>query len=97
MEAQVILLDTHALLWLVGDPKRLSKRARETIHEAREESGVAIAIATIGKLAWVAPRGRITVVGSVESLGRKTVARVIHRPVTQEIAAESVPATRAVS
>jgi PIN domain nuclease of toxin-antitoxin system len=42
------------------------------------------------ELAWLAQRGRITVVGSVESLVRETVARVIHMPVTQEIAAESV-------
>ncbi|MGA8272301.1 MAG: type II toxin-antitoxin system VapC family toxin [Candidatus Sulfotelmatobacter sp.] len=90
MEAQVILLDTHVLYWMSNDSKRLSNRAKETIREAREESGVAIATITIWELAWLAQHGRITVVGSVDSFVRETVARVIHRPMTPEIAVQSV-------
>jgi PIN domain nuclease of toxin-antitoxin system len=78
------------LLWLVGDSKRLSRRAREAIYEARQGSGVAIATITIWELAWLAHHGRITVVGSVESFVRETVARLVLKPVTPEIAAQSV-------
>lgn len=90
MEAQVILLDTHALYWMANDSKRLSQRAREAIREARQESGVAIATISIWELAWLANHGRITVVGSVESFVRDTVARLILKPMTPEIATQSV-------
>jgi PIN domain nuclease of toxin-antitoxin system len=88
----VILLDTHVLYWMANDSKRLSRRARETIREARQErhAGIAIATITIWELAWLAQNGRIEVSVSVESFVRELVARVILRPVTPEIAALSV-------
>jgi PIN domain nuclease of toxin-antitoxin system len=53
-----LLLDTHALVWAVSDPSRLSKRARTAITKASNELVVSAAsaweIATkhrIGKLA----------------------------------------------
>lgn len=91
----MILLDTHALLWMTSDPKRLSKRAREAIRHARQDqaqrdAGIAIATITLWELAWLAQHRRIVVTGSVESFVRETVARVILRPVTAEIAALAV-------
>jgi PIN domain nuclease of toxin-antitoxin system len=88
----VILLDTHVLYWMANDSKRLSRRARETIREARQErhAGIAIATITVWELAWLAQNGRIEVSVSVESFVRELVARVILRPVTPEIAALSV-------
>ena len=88
----MILLDTHVLFWMANDSKRLSRRAREAIRQARQDDGAGIAIATISlwELAWLAQHGRIAVAGSVESFVRELVARVILRPVTPEIAALSV-------
>ncbi len=86
----MILLDTHALLWMAGDDERLSKRAHEAIREARQDGGIAVATITLWEIAWLAHHKRIVVVGSVESFVRETVARVILRPVTPEIAALSV-------
>lgn len=88
----MILLDTHVLYWMANDSKRLSRRARETIREARQErhAGIAIATITVWELAWLAQNGRIEVSVSVESFVRELVARVILRPVTPEIAALSV-------
>jgi len=86
----MILLDTHALLWMASDPKRLSKRAHEAIHQARQQTGIAVATITLWEIAWLAQRQRIVVMGSVESFVRETVARVILRPVTPEIAALAV-------
>jgi PIN domain nuclease of toxin-antitoxin system len=86
----VILLDTHALLWMASDPKRLSKRAREAIGTARQNNGIAVATITLWELAWLAQSARIVVTGSVESFVRETVARVILRPATPEIAALAV-------
>jgi PIN domain nuclease of toxin-antitoxin system len=91
----VILLDTHVLYWMANDSKRLSRRAREAIREARQEqgrhdAGLAIATITVWELAWLAQNRRIAVAGSVESFVREMVARVILRPVTPEIAALAV-------
>jgi PIN domain nuclease of toxin-antitoxin system len=86
----VILLDTHALLWMASDPKRLSKRAHEAIRQARQHTGIAVATITLWELAWLAQHGRIMVMGSVESFVRETAARVILRPATPEIAALAV-------
>ena len=87
---QMILLDTHALIWMSADPKRLSKKARDAIREARQSSGLAVATITLWELALLAQRGRIHVAGTVESFVRETVSRVILRPMTPEIAALAV-------
>ena len=79
---QMILLDTHALIWMSADPKRLSKKARDAIREARQSSGLAVATITLWELALLAQRGRIHVAGTVESFVRETVSRVILRPMT---------------
>ncbi len=80
------LLDTHVLLWMASDDKRLSKRAHEAIRKAREDSGIAVAAITLWEIAWLAHHKRIVVVGSVEAFVRETVARVILRPLTVEVA-----------
>ena len=86
----MILLDTHALLWMANDDGRLSKRAREAIQSARHETGIAAATITLREIAWLAQNGRIVVARSVESFVRELAARVILRPITPEIAALSV-------
>jgi PIN domain nuclease of toxin-antitoxin system len=86
----VILLDTHILFWMANDSKRLSRRAREAILEARLKAGIAVATITLWELAWLAQNGRIAVAVSVESFVRELAARVILRPVTPEIAAMAV-------
>lgn len=91
----MILLDTHVLYWMANESKRLSKRAREAIHQTRQEqgrhsAGIAVATITVWELAWLAQNGRIAVAVSVESFVREAVARVILRPVTPEIAALAV-------
>jgi PIN domain nuclease of toxin-antitoxin system len=89
----VILLDTHVLYWMANESKRLSRRAREAIREARQEqhhAGIAVATITVWELAWLAENGRIAVTVSVESFVRELVARTILRPVTPAIAALAV-------
>ncbi len=75
---------------MASDPKRLTAEAREAIRHARQSTGVAIATITLWELAWLAQNGRIQILSSVESFVRETVARVILRPVTPEIAAVAV-------
>ncbi len=86
----MILLDTHVLIWMSSDPKRLSQKARDAIREAREKTGVAVASITLWELAWLAENGRVQVSVGVESFIRETVSRVILRPLTPTIAAVAV-------
>jgi len=86
----MILLDTHVLIWMASEPKRLSRKARGAIREARAEAGIAIATITLWELAWLAQNGRVQVAGSVESFVREMVSRVMLRPLTPEIAALAV-------
>jgi len=86
----VILLDTHVLIWMASEPKRLSKKARDAFRDARQKTGVAVAAITLWELARLAENGRIQVVGSVESFVRETATRVIVKPMTPEIVALAV-------
>jgi PIN domain nuclease of toxin-antitoxin system len=86
----VILLDSHILIWMASDPKRLSKKAREAILDAREMGGIAIASITLWELAWAAENRRIAYSGSIESFVRETVSRVVVMPMRPEIVALAV-------
>jgi PIN domain nuclease of toxin-antitoxin system len=86
----LILLDTHVLIWMSSDPKRLSRIAHQAIREARQTTGIAVAGITLWELAWLAENRRIFVSSSVESFVRETVSRVAVKPMTAEITAAAV-------
>lgn len=83
----MILLDTHALVWAVAEPKRLSRAAAVAIRMARREDGVAIAAITLWELAALVARGRIQAYVTVEASVRMLVEGVTIKPLTAEIAA----------
>src|SRR5690242_6798678 len=91
----MILLDTHAFIWTSSHPDRLSRKARAAIHQARASTGVYVSTMSLLEFARLAHVGRIFVAGSMESILREMVARVIVRPMTPEIVASAVrlPAT----
>jgi len=86
----VILLDTHVLIWMSSDPRRLSKKAREAIREARQTAGIAVASITLWELAWLAEHRRVLVGSSVEAFVRDSISRVVVMPMTPEIVALAV-------
>jgi len=86
----VILLDTHALVWAVADPKRLSIAATKAINTARQQDGLAVAAVTLWELAMLFSRGRIQAYGTVEASVRLLVEGITIKPITPEIAALSV-------
>lgn len=59
------LLDTHILVWLALEPKRLSREARRLIERARAKDGLSIASITLWEIATLVARGRIAVRGTV--------------------------------
>jgi PIN domain nuclease of toxin-antitoxin system len=83
----VILLDTHALVWAVAAPNRLSRTAEAAIRRARAKDGVAISAITLWELANLVARGRIQAYGTVEASLRLLSEGVTVRPLTAEIAA----------
>jgi PIN domain nuclease of toxin-antitoxin system len=84
---EVILLDTHVLVWAVGDTKRLSRAAAAEIRRARQGGGLAVSAITLWELGLLMNRGRIQAPGTVESSIRQLLEDVTVRPITPEIAA----------
>ena len=64
----MILLDTHVAIWLVADPARLSRAARQRITRAlrsdQPEPGLAIASITLWEAALLVERGHVVVRGA---------------------------------
>jgi PIN domain nuclease of toxin-antitoxin system len=86
----VILLDTHALVWAVAEPKLLSKAAAAAIRKAQKEGGLAVAAITLWELAMLVARGRIQAYGTVDSSVRLLTEGVVVKSITPEIASLAV-------
>jgi PIN domain nuclease of toxin-antitoxin system len=86
----MILLDTHALVWAVGESKRLSRAASSAILQAQKEDGVAIAAITLWELAMLVSRGTIQAYGTVEASVRLLIEGVVIKQLNPEIAALAV-------
>jgi PIN domain nuclease of toxin-antitoxin system len=83
---EVILLDTHVLIWLASEPSKLSRNASEAIRTASKEGGIAISAITLWELAWLATNGRLDITGTVDSFVEKISSRTAIRPITAQIA-----------
>lgn len=58
-----LLLDTHVVLWALGDPDRLGEAAREAIVDPGNELGVSAV--TAWEIAIKRPLGKLTLPGGV--------------------------------
>ena len=85
----MILLDTHALVWLVAEPKRLSRPASAAIQRARNADGIGIAAITLWELAVLFHRGHLRAHGTTEASVRLVIesSGVSVKPITPEVAA----------
>jgi len=82
----VILLDTHALIWLAQSPEKLSPRASDAIRSARGEGGIAVSAMTLWELAWLVTNQRLNIVGTPAAFMEEITHRTAIRPITTEIA-----------
>jgi PIN domain nuclease of toxin-antitoxin system len=91
----MILLDTHALVWLKVEPTKLSARASEAIRTARQGEGLAISAITLWELAWLATHGRLNFSGTVDAFVEEIASQAAIRPITPKIAvlANQFPST----
>ena len=85
----MIVLDTHALLWLCLEPRRLSAPAAAAIRGALAAGGIAIASITLWEIAMLIALGRLTPRGTAETWLAELVRRsgVIVREITPAVAA----------
>ncbi|HEY6562711.1 MAG TPA: type II toxin-antitoxin system VapC family toxin [Polyangiaceae bacterium] len=70
MVADLIVLDTHALLWWALDPDQLSEVARSTVLDMEQRGGFASAI-SIWEIAIKVKRGKLELPISVEEFTRR--------------------------
>lgn len=79
----MILVDTHVVLWLAFDPRRISRRARSAIAEARK-SADALAISDISllELSTLARKGRIRIGIGMESFLQEVESRFVVLPIS---------------
>jgi PIN domain nuclease of toxin-antitoxin system len=81
--AQVILVDTHVVVWLAFDQNQLSKKARAAIDDARKNGdGLAISDITLLELATLVRKGRVRLDISLESFLQEIEARFIVLPIS---------------
>jgi PIN domain nuclease of toxin-antitoxin system len=66
----VIVLDTHALLWWALDPEKLSSRATEVLATMEREGGFASAI-SIWELGIKVKRGKLVLPLAIDELSRR--------------------------
>jgi len=88
----VILLDTHAWVWWVGAPEKLSAGARERIDEAKESRQVFVSSFSAWEVALLVARGRLHLATDVDEwLGRcERLPFLRFVPVDHRIAIRSV-------
>jgi PIN domain nuclease of toxin-antitoxin system len=90
-QSQVILLDTHVVLWLTTDPTKLSSRGKSAIEDARKNGdGLAISDITLLELATLASKGRIHLGISLESFLQEVEARFVVLPISGRACARAM-------
>ena len=82
---EVILLDTHVLVWASMEPDLLSDPAQQAIEKARRTDGLVIASITLWEIANAIARGRIEAVGTIEASIEEFITGVDVKDLTPEI------------
>jgi len=82
----MILLDTHALIWLAREPGKLSRDATEAIRRSPETGGLAISAISLWEIAWLASHGRLQIHGTVDVFVGKISSRASILPITVRVA-----------
>ena len=91
----MILLDTHVIVWLASDKRRLSRTAKAAIDDARQaDGGLAISDFTLYELSLLSRKKQIGLVISLEFFLSEVAKRFVVLPITGQIcvSALSLPA-----
>ena len=85
------VLDTHVLIWWLGEPAKLSAKARRAVQSAIAASDLRVSAASILEIATLVRRGRLVLSGSLDQwfADLRSVAELHIEPVTADIAAHA--------
>ena len=83
----MILLDTHVLVWLESDQRKLSRTADAAIRRARHAGGLAVSAITLVEIANLIRRGRLRIHSTPEAIIERYAAGIMVLPITREVAA----------
>lgn len=88
----MIVLDTHALIWWISDPGKLSVKARSAISKAKKEKSVYVSSISVWEIAMLVNKKRLKLRYEVNEWLRKIEALPFIKflPVTNKIAVDSV-------
>ena len=88
----MIVLDTHVLLWWIGQPEKLSQKAKHYLEEASKKSEILISSISIWEIYLLVKRNRLQLTMDIdtwlEKVERLPFLRFI--PVDNKIAIKSV-------
>ena len=93
--AQMIVLDTHVLLWWVSNPEQLSKKARSTIERTISEGSIYISSISAWEVAMLIERKRLALTMDVKDWITRceAIPYIKFVPVTNGIAIKAVQLT----
>ncbi|HZP23283.1 MAG TPA: type II toxin-antitoxin system VapC family toxin [Terriglobales bacterium] len=83
----MILLDTHVLVWLETDERKLSRAAHSTISRGARSNELAVSAITLVEIANLIRRGRLRIQTTPEAIIERYTAGITVLPITREIAA----------
>jgi PIN domain nuclease of toxin-antitoxin system len=87
----VIVLDTHAAIWLVADDPSLGKRSRSLIADACAADELAISAISFWEIAMLIARGRLRALDGAEAMRARIAASAVREiSLTGEIAVAAV-------
>jgi PIN domain nuclease of toxin-antitoxin system len=82
----LILLDTHALIWLISEPARLSSDARAAVAQARDAGeGLAVADITLWEITLLVAHGRLQLGVLLSDLLEEIEKRYVMRRLTSQV------------
>ena len=83
-----VLLDTHTVIWAIGDDPRLGKAAREIL--VRDAEDLAVSDITLLEVAMLAAKGRIECGVGVDAMLEMIASKVKVLTIDARIAAEAM-------
>ena len=81
------LLDTHVLVWIETEERKLSRAAESAVRRARHSSGLALSAISLVEIANLIRRGRLGIQSTPEATIERLTAGIAILPITREIAA----------
>lgn len=86
----MLLLDTHVVVWLQTDPRKIPRAARGAVERASRRGDLCVSAFSLYELASYAERGRLRRRESIEATIRLFFEGMAIKPITAEIAAMAV-------